>query len=268
MITAPLAGLLACTVLAGCSTDKKTEQDKKTAPVSSTSAEITIPVSQQAGIIESAAINPGDMPELLHVPGKIVLPDNGNWRVGAITSGRIERVLVSQGDYVHQGQILARMHSHEVHEAKAEYLTAISERTRLQSAETVAQKNYERTQRLYTLKAASLEQTELARQQWIDAQTALHAGDIAAQRDRAHLEENLGITVADAENPKSDVAELIPVRAPASGYIMQNNVTPGTVVEPSSDLFLIGELQRLWMTASVRDEYMAKLRVGQKLPSP
>ena len=130
---------------------------------------------------------------MIRVPGLIALADNGKWRVGAITSGRIERVLVNQGDYVHADQILAQMHSHDVHEAKAAYLTAVAEKARSDSAEAVAQKNHERTQRLLELKAASIEQVDLAKQQVVDAQTAVRDSEIAVERERVHLEDILGI---------------------------------------------------------------------------
>ncbi len=63
--------------------------------------------------------------------------------------------------------------------------------------------------------------------------------------------------------PKSEVSDLIPIRAPASGYVLEKKTTPGSVVEPSADLFVIGELQRLWMLASVNQADWAKLRLGQ-----
>ena len=48
-----------------------------------------------------------------------------------------------------------------------------------------------------------------------------------------------------------------------SGYILTKNVTPGTVVDPTKDLFVIGDLRRLWMMASVNEANIRKLRVGQ-----
>jgi membrane fusion protein, heavy metal efflux system len=259
-----LITLVMVLLITRCTKERKPEEQKKPANSQISEGEVLVPASQQIGIIESRPIQPSELPEIIRVPGKVTLPDNGSWRVGAITNGKVEDVEVSQGDYVRKGHILARMHSHDVHEVKAEYLTAVAERSRLQSAEAVARKNYERTQRLYNLKAASLEQTELAHQQWIDAQTALHNGEVAVQRERAHLEDSLGISASSAENPASG-DELIVIRAPGSGYVLQKNVTPGTVVAPSTDLFLIGEIKHLWVTASVREEYLGKLKVGQKV---
>lgn len=258
------AALLCVWSFVGCSSGGMANSGEKTVPKeTSTKTEIVVPVDQQRGVIESSPIEQTTASDVLRVPGRVTLADNGTWRVGAITSGRIERVLVTQGDFVHEGQVLARMHSHDVHEAKAEYLTAQGERSRLEAAAALAQKNYERMQRLYALKAASLEQTEVARQQAMDAQTALRSGQIAVERERAHLEENLGISADAGGNPKNEVSDLIPIRAPASGYVLEKKTTPGSVVEPSTDLFVIGELQRLWMLASVNEADWPRLKLGQ-----
>jgi len=262
MIRIPLCLLLASAslILTSCGTQVR-EEERKPAP--EPPGEVVIPVSEQAGTIRTEVAEKRETPNVIRVPGLIALPDNGKWRVGAITSGRIERVLVNQGDYVHADQILARMHSHDVHETKAAYLTAVAEKARSGSAEAVAQKNYERTQRLFELKAASVEQVELAKQQVVDAQTVVRDSEIAVERERVHLEDNLGISLNDLIADTSDDSDLIPIRAPASGFVLQKNVTPGTVVDLAADLFIIGELQHLWLIASVRQEYLEMLRKGQ-----
>jgi len=258
----PLCLPLFATLLICNSCSLQGPREDKQAPAD-VPGEVIIPVSEQAGLIESEVAEVRHEPDVIRVPGLVALADNGKWRVGAITSGRIERVLVSQGDYVHAGQILARMHSHDVHEAKAAYLMAIAEKARSESAEAVAQKNSERTQRLFDLKAASLEQVELAKQQVVDAQTAVRNSDIAVERERVHLEDNLGISLNDLITDASGDPDLVPIRAPASGYVLQKNITPGTVLDLAADLFVIGELEHLWLTASVRQEYLGMLRKGQ-----
>jgi membrane fusion protein, heavy metal efflux system len=251
------ATLLTCN---SCSVQGRREDKQSPAAMP---GEVIIPVSEQAGLIESEVAQVRNVPDVIRVPGLIALADNGKWRVGAITSGRIERVLVSQGDYVHVGQILAQMHSHDVHEAKAAYLMAVAEKERSESAEAVAHKNSERTQRLFDLKAASVEQVELAKQQVVDAHTVVRNSDITVERERVHLEDNLGIPLNDLITDSSRDPDFVPVRAPASGYVLQKNITPGTVVDLAADLFVIGELEHLWLTASVRQEYLGMLKKGQ-----
>jgi len=74
-----------------------------------------------------------DLPAVLSLPGHIALPDNATWRVGVLTDGRVEKVYANLGDYVHKGQILARMHSHDVHDARAAYQTALADRAKLEA---------------------------------------------------------------------------------------------------------------------------------------
>jgi cobalt-zinc-cadmium efflux system membrane fusion protein len=210
--------------------------------------------------IESATLTKES--DILRVPGRIVLPDNASWRVGVLAEGRIESVSANLGDFVHKGQILARMHSHEVHEARAAYQTAVSERLRLDAAQALAQKNYDRAQRLFGLKAASVQEVEQAKQELINAQTATANGRTAVERERVHLEETLGIP-ANPEPRAGAELELIPIAAPADGYILQKNVTPGATIQPSTDAFVIGALQRLWMLAPVPEDKLSLLHVGQ-----
>jgi cobalt-zinc-cadmium efflux system membrane fusion protein len=197
----------------------------------------------------------------LRIPGRIVLPDNASWRVGVIVEGRIESVFANLGDSVHKGQILARLHSHEVHEVRAAYDIAVSERARLEAAQALAQKNYDRAQRLFALKAASVQEVEQARQELVNAQTAAANGRSAFERERDHLEDTLGVPV-DAPAVGHE-HELIPIVSPADGYVLQKNVTSGATIQPSTDAFVIGALHRLWMLASVTQDKLPLLHLGQ-----
>lgn len=227
-------------------------------------AETVLSVAEQRGIIATTKLVAEKEPSLLQFPGKIALPDNESWHVGVLTTGRIEHVYANLGDYVRKGAVLARMHSHDVHEARAEYSMALAERNRLNSAEALAQVNYDRMQRLYALRAASVEQTEQARQELVNARTALENGLTNVTRSKTHLEENLGIPADLPPNADAEAAELIPILAPASGYVLQKNATPGTTVEPASDIFVLGNTKHLWMLASVGQEFLGQLKTGEK----
>jgi len=226
-------------------------------------AEIVLPIAEQQGAIATTTLAVQQESDLLQFPGKIVLPDNQSWHVGVLTTGRIERIYANLGDYVHKGEVLARMHSHDVHEAQAAYAMAVAEKSRLQSAESLAQVNFDRMQRLYALRAASVEQTEQARQELVNAKTALENGQTDVVRSKTHLEENLGISADLPANANDETAELIPIVAPASGYVLQKNATPGTTVAPATDIFVLGDPKRLWMLASVGQEQLSQLKVGQ-----
>ena len=91
-------------------------------------AEIVLPVAEQQGAIATTTLAVQEEPDVFQFPGKIVLPDNESWQVGVLTTGRIERVYANLGDYVQKGEVLARMHSHDVHEAQAAYAMAVAEK--------------------------------------------------------------------------------------------------------------------------------------------
>jgi multidrug efflux pump subunit AcrA (membrane-fusion protein) len=212
--------------------------------------------------IEIAPVELGNAVGSQRAKGHIVLPDNATWRVGVVSEGRVEKVYFNLGDSVKQGQVLARIHSHDVHDIRAAYANAVAERMRLQAAEALAQKNYDRSQRLYALKAESVSQVEMAKQELVNAQSATREADTIVLREETHLTEILGVQ-ADVLIDNSDDADLIPVKAPAGGRILQKNVTPGSTISPSTDAFVIGDLSRLWMLASVDAATLFRLHLRQ-----
>ncbi|WP_396127376.1 efflux RND transporter periplasmic adaptor subunit [Acidicapsa acidisoli] len=54
-----------------------------------------------------------------------------------------------------------------------------------------------------------------------------------------------------------------PHQSPRKWTDIAKNVTPGSTISTSTDAFVIGDLSRLWMLASVDAATLSKLRVGQ-----
>jgi multidrug efflux pump subunit AcrA (membrane-fusion protein) len=247
----------------GCGRQPASELNAKTSAPRTAGEVVISPAEQAAQGIEVQAVQMRDLPAVLSLPGHIALPDNATWRVGVLTDGRVEKVYANLGDHVHKGEILARMHSHDVHDARAAYQTAVADSARYDAAQALAQTEYDRTQRLYALKAASLDQTQIAHQELVNAQTEAKNARIAVTRERTHLEDTLGVPADIPENSHDENNELVPIASPASGYVLEKNVTPGVTIQPSTDAFVVGDLSRLWMLASVRADQLARLHVGQ-----
>jgi cobalt-zinc-cadmium efflux system membrane fusion protein len=227
--------------------------------------EIVLPISQQGdGLLQFEAIHLDNQPEYMTLPGKIVLADDRSWHVGVVSAGRVEQVYVKAGDAVRKGQVLARMHSHDVHDTRAAYLSAQSELSRAQAASAMAHKNLERTQRLYDLKAASLEELERARQESTNADTTVRGAQIAIERERVHLQETLGVP-AEVKPGQEQESELIPIRSPGDGYVMERDISPGAMADPAKDVFVLGDIRLLWMLASANESSIAQLKLGQEV---
>ena len=221
------------------------------------------PADQAAGMIETQAVTWSAEPEMLRAGGHIAIADDRTWHIGVRTDGLVMFVYAGLGDYVQKGQILARYHADEVREARAQYRTALADLNRLEAAAAQAERKYDRAQTLLSLKAGSVQQVEEARQELVSAQSALKGGQIVIDRIKDQLEDDLRVPADPAPGTPEEIADDVPILAPASGYIIEKFVTPGKTVQPSTDTFVVGDLSRVWMLASVRQENLAELRVGQ-----
>jgi membrane fusion protein, heavy metal efflux system len=256
--------IMSCSFAVGCSSSPATAPQAESGGAASQTKrdEIALSPAQQAeGGIEAQAVAISKQPQALRVAGRIALADDRTARVGVRTVGLVMAVYAGLGDYVKKGQILARYHADEVRDTRAQYRTAVAEVNRAQAGAALAQRNYERAQTLLGLKAGSVQQVEQARQELMNTQTAVKAAQIEIDRTRDVLEDDLRVP-ADP-TPGDETADEVPIFAPVNGYIIEKNITPGKTVELSTETFVIGDLSEVWMLASVRQENLGEIRVGQ-----
>lgn len=255
---------LAALLSGGCTRPATSSERAVTNAAGTAKDEVLIsPEEQAAAMIETRPAVVSKEPELLRVKGKIALADDRTWRVGVRTIGSVMAVYAGLGDLVRKGQVLARYHADEVRDSRAQYRAALSELDRAKTAQAQAQRNRDRAQRLLELKAGSVQQVELAEQDLATAQAMVRKAQIEVERGRDLLEDDLKVPADPPPNRKDDTEDDVPVIAPADGYILEKNITPGKTVELSSVTFVIGDLSRVWMMASVRQEDLGKLRTGQ-----
>jgi cobalt-zinc-cadmium efflux system membrane fusion protein len=206
-----------------------------------------------------------DIAATLTIPGSLTVSEDRTWHVGAIASGRIETTTARVGDAVTAGQILGRIHSHEVHEARAGYQEATTELQRAESAKLYAKQRRDRAQRLFDLKAGARQDLESAEADLTNAQAAIQKARSELEKERAHLE--IFQIPFDDPTPGSTKGEGddIPVAAPASGLIMERKVSVGSVVNAGDELFTITDTGNLWMIAAASEVDLSILREGQQV---
>ncbi|MGH9647778.1 MAG: efflux RND transporter periplasmic adaptor subunit, partial [Bryobacteraceae bacterium] len=221
------------------------------------------PEQQAAAAIETRAAEVSREPEMLRVKGKVALADDRTWRVGVRTVGLVVAVYAGLGDFVRKGQVLARYHADEVRDSRALYRAASAELDRSRKAVAQAQRNRDRAQRLLELKAGSSRQVEQAQQDLADAQATIKKAQIEVDRLRDLLEDDLRVPADPPSDRKDETEDEVPIIAPDDGYIIEKNVTPGKSVELSAVTFVIGDISKVWMLASVREEDLGRLRQGQ-----
>lgn len=273
-LVAPLA-LMAGLMLAGCGKEQPPEPAKGAGATPSPAAAPDAPrvvemderTRREAGLRVVEVVT-RSIPETVRASGRLTTNENTTWRVGAITDGRIIRVEVKVGDRVTKGQILARMHSHDIHESRAAYRRAVAEVNRLTSNLEFTKRTRDRMKRLNEMKAASFEQLDQAENAVKNEQSALDNALVEQKRTSLHLVDFLQIPVEGPEVPdhqddaEGNLDNLIPIRSPAGGVVLTREITPGAVVSAASDLFTISDMSTIWAIAAVQEEHLSRLRTG------
>lgn len=145
--------------------------------------------------------------------------------LGFKTAGQIARIHVSEGDYVHQGQLLAELDD-------ADYRLAVEA---LQIQYDQLNDEVERTKQLFDQKSVSANDFEKA---------------------RAGLRQ-LGVQL-QANRNKLDYTKLY---APTDGYIQQVNFSPAEMVDAGTALFTLLDASRLEVEFSIpASEYLRRDR--------
>lgn len=157
------------------------------------------------------------------------------------TQGRLRRVNVDIGQPVTSGDTLAVLDSPELGAAQARWVKA-------RVGRDVAQRNYDRTERL--------------------------AGDgIVSQRRRLEVEADFrdreaelnaamqALSVLGAD-PDPAATGYFVLRSPLSGEVVEKHATIGEVVGPEAMLFVVGELNRVWLLLDLYEIDLTRVRVG------
>lgn len=194
--------------------------------------------------------------EALSATGELTVNQERTWTVGSHIDGRVVSVHGNVGDVVKEGFVLARIHSHDVHESRANHRKASDELARAQSAARLARTLRDRAARLFELKAGSKQDVDIAEGQVREAETAVRNAETELQRARVHITEYLDVDLDSDE-------DQVPIKAPASGLVIDRKVSVGTAVQQGQEMFRITDPSSLWMIANVAEADLAQLRVGQ-----
>jgi membrane fusion protein, heavy metal efflux system len=164
----------------------------------------------------------------------------------SIASGRVVEVHARIGDYVKKGQLLMDVQSTDVSGAFSSYLKAVND-------ERLAKVQLDRAKLLNDKGAIPNSQVEIAQNAEDDAKAALTAS-----------EEQLRVLGVDKDHP----AATVKVYAPASGFIIAQNVTnaaaAGVTFAGSSNAFTIADLSHVWIICDVYENDLPTVHLGQK----
>jgi len=191
----------------------------------------------QEGSIET--VKEVSLPGVLAAMGQVTFDDRLVSTIISRVTGRIEELRKSQWDTVRRGELVMSLYSPDFMTAEAEYLEAASAATQTGAA---FQNNDNFGLRIgntpgfaANLNAAALRKLQL-----------------------------LGFTPADIAAIHEPSASVW-MRAPITGIIVSKNAVRGQQVNPGDQLFSLATLERVWITADIYEDDLARVKVGQSL---
>ena len=217
------------------------------------------------------------------------------YRVSGKVPGRIEALFVKEGEMVHKGDTVVFIDCPEVH-AKLEQVTALKNAAKAQQnkaingarkeqitgayelwqkaivAEKVMKKSYDRIKNLYDQKVVSAQKYDEVEAQYNAAVATTKAAksqyDMAVNGARAEDKAAAAALVDQANGALMEVnaalAELY-LTSPASGIISATFPKVGELVGQGSPIMTITDLDDMWFTFNVREDYLHGLKQGDKV---
>ncbi|BBB91401.1 MAG TPA: HlyD family secretion protein [Methylomusa anaerophila] len=213
--------------------------------------------------------------------------------VSAKVNGRIQNVLVKEGDHVKEGQIIAVLERQEfeaqVEQAKANLAMAqakLAATTAGNRPQEVAQvnaatlqakanlentrKNSERDEALYQQGAISVQQRdasktayEVAQAQYIAA-TEQYSLSVEGSRKEDIMMAQAQVQQAQAALKNAEILLTdTEIKAPVGGVIALKSIEAGEVIAFGQQLFSISNLADVWIGANIEETYIGRIKVGQ-----
>ena len=173
------------------------------------------------------------LPGILEAVGQVTFDDRLVSTIISRVSGRLEDIRVSQWDTVRRGQPILSLYSPDFMTAEAEYLEAVSSGKQTGGPGMPAEA-YGMTA---NLKTAAVRKLQL-----------------------------LGFSTSDIAGIKEPTPSVW-IRAPISGIIVSKSAVRGAQVNPGDQLFSLATLDRVWITADIYEDDLARVHVGQSLRS-
>lgn len=269
---AGLAVLALCHVLAHAGCGQGSDSGPAAAPAatrnssaasasSATPGELLVPPdSPQAAQlkIEPVTTRPIAVDEVI-APGRIGIDPNRSSRLLLPVPGRVMAVLAKVGDAVEQGQPVLSLDSPDADAAIAAASQAEAGMRQAESTLTKSDSDLARTTELYEHHAVAHKDLLAAQNDQAQARAALETARAALQQARRKLE------LLDLR-PSGEPRQVVRVRAPISGKVLEVNVAPGEYRnDTGTPLMTIADLSRVWIASDVPESAIRLVHVGNRV---
>ena len=236
--------------------------------------------------VETVEVLRADLVQTVVASGRVMSPRRV--RVGAVITGRVVAIPVTEGQAVKKGAELVLLEDKDVRaalaqaqagvaqaEAKVRQLREVglpaAQQALLQAEATLTQVRgqFDRTKRLQA-------QGFVGQSQLDDAQRNLDVAESQARAARVQVETNstrgsdfaMAMTALEQARAAERVAQAklpdIVVRAPVDGVLISRNVEVGDIVQPGKELFLLAPAGETQVIVQIDERNLSQLSLGQK----
>ena len=233
--------------LAGCGESGSKAAANSNSAKSSDNAELfTIPQEQMAHV-QVLTVQPTTLPRTLRLTGAVAYNSFRTTPVITQVSGPVSRMAVVPGQKVQKGEPMLYVASPDYSQLRTNYL-------KTKEAYALAQKALARARDLYEHKAIAEQNLEQAQSAEI-----LASGDLASAQAALKV---MGITDPDAL-VKAPPSFEVPVRAPISGEVVEQDVSAGQLIQPgTTQCFMISDTGSVWVLVNIYQKDLPHVRVG------
>ena len=208
----------------------------------------------------------------LAAEGKIAVDEDHSTPIFSPYSGRVAKIAAKPGDTVTRGQLLFTLEATDMVQAQNDFIAAGAGVDTARSQLNLAEINEKRQHELYDGKAVPLKDWQQAQNDLIGAQSNMRSAEIGleAVRNRLRILQKTEDEIANFQTTGKINPET-PIYAPIAGTVVQRKVGPGQFItsgasDPTGDpVYVIGNLDTVWLVANVKESDSPRARVGQSL---
>ena len=201
--------------------------------------------------IEVGEAGPGQLQIHTNLPGEIRVNKDKSAHIVPRVPGIVQEVKKKLGDSVSKGELLAIIESRDLADVKSAYLTGLE---RL----TLARANFTREEKLWEKKISSEQEYINAKQALAEAQIGLRSAE-----QKLHALDFTEEYLKELPDLPDDSFTRYEIVAPFDGTIVSKHITVGEVIGNESEIFIISDLNTVWVDISVYQKDLPYIKKGQ-----
>ena len=171
-------------------------------------------------------------------------------------AGRIEKLLVDEGDSVIKDQVLIELDYEELQaklkQAEAALRVSLAQLSQAKSSLANLKDNLDRINELYQAGSATQQQLDDLRTKYQVAQEQLNLSKNLVEQNSASID----LIKIQTDNSI--------IKSPINGLVLSKNTETGEVVLPGISLLTVGDLARPWVKIYIMETDLGRVKFGQK----